>query len=652
MKIAVLGNCQGDSLALCLRAMNPSLSVEFVSYADIGEDGLSIKYVLKKYDWVFSQTFIRPQIPAEHAHKVIYFPVVAFPAFHPDMAYLRGKRKGGELETVASPMVIYHSSIAMYCYKQGISLDDCVNWFNVYVYNGLGYLDAWEQCRQDLLDQGDHAGMPLGAMLAKWTRGGNFMHTINHPKLHVMADIARQLMSRANIQIVSQNAVDNLDDPLIGGSIWPLYPPIADRLDLHGDMVFKSPTKGVNLTLREFVEKCYAIYDQYERDTLEPIGVFQTNPDFARQITPPSPTGELPRNPYASAKPFQFWKTSVAGVAVKDLDPVVNPRFTIAKEDKIATAGSCFAQHIARTLAGSGFNYFVPESAPRGLGAEEAKAQNYGVYSARYGNIYTVRQLLQLLQRVQGTFNPIDEAWERKDGKLVDPFRPQIEPEGFADLKALRRSRDKHLAAVRKMITEMDVFVFTLGLTEGWRSRYDGAVFPLAPGVAGGVTDFEKYEFVNFTAEEINSDLDKVLDMLKVINPNLRVILTVSPVPLIATYETKHALVATAYSKAVLRTSADYAERTYSHVQYFPSYEIITGAYNKGAYYEDDLREVKPEGVAHVMGVFMRHLAETGETATEQTDGQPAVPRKANTEAARKKSLFDVACDEEAILNF
>jgi hypothetical protein len=196
----------------------------------------------------------------------------------------------------------------------------------------------------------------------------------------------------------------------------------------------------------------------------------------------------------------------------------------------------------------------------------------------------------------------------------------------------------------------MDVFVFTLGLTEGWRSRHDGAVFPLAPGVAGGEMDLTRYEFVNFTADEVTTDLEKVLERLATINPKCKVILTVSPVPLIATYEPRHALVATTYSKAVLRVAAENVKALYPHVEYFPSFEIITGSFNKGKYFEDDLRSVTDEGVAHVMRLFLKHYMADGSLAASASATETFTAPKEEIE--KKKSLFDIVCDEEAIAKF
>ena len=68
----------------------------------------------------------------------------------------------------------------------------------------------------------------------------------------------------------------------------------------------------------------------------------------------------------------------------------------------IATAGSCFAQHIGRALRGRGLGYLDLEPPPAFLTEDEANRLGYGLYSCRYGNIYTVRQLLQLFQEAHG----------------------------------------------------------------------------------------------------------------------------------------------------------------------------------------------------------------------------------------------------------
>jgi len=345
-------------------------------------------------------------------------------------------------------------------------------------------------------------------------------------------------------------------------------------------------------------------------------------------------------NPYAGIENYQLWRRSVARIETHLFDPVVNPKFRLDRTTKIATAGSCFAQHISRQLQRIGFHYFVPENG-EGLHEDERTRRNFGVFSGRYGNLYTARQLLQLFEEVFEKRKPAEKAWLREDGRYVDPYRPQIEPDGFETIEAVIEARNQHLACIRSVFTQADVLVFTLGLTEAWRSKIDGSVFPLAPGVVAGSFDPERYEFINFGVADVEADLLTFLGKLKKRNPRIKLLLTVSPVPLIATYENRNVLVSTTYSKSVLRVVADQIVSRFDWVDYFPSYEIITGSYAGGLYYEADYREVNSRGVAHAMRCFVKNYA---------SDPSPAVRRDTEPQTtAIEPTRRDIICDEEAI---
>jgi hypothetical protein len=298
-----------------------------------------------------------------------------------------------------------------------------------------------------------------------------------------------------------------------------------------------------------------------------------------------------------------------------EIDPVVDFPFRIDRDDRVATAGSCFAQHLGSRLSAARLHLLITEKPHPILPSDAARELGYGVCTARFGNIYTARQLLQLFRRAFGHFEPAEEPWSGSDGRLYDPFRPTVQPRGFATRREFDVDRSNHLAAVRRMFATADIFIFTLGLTECWTSKADGAVFPLCPGVAGGKFDPERYAFVNLQVGDVVDDLRTFYREVKEINPGLRLVLTVSPVPLAATAETKHVWTATAYSKSVLRVAAE-ALTQYADVAYFPAYEIITSPAARGAYFDDDLRTVTDAGVNHVMRLFFRHATNSGNTAS------------------------------------
>lgn len=343
-------------------------------------------------------------------------------------------------------------------------------------------------------------------------------------------------------------------------------------------------------------------------------------------------------NPYSSAKDYQLWHKSVSAPFPGHIDPVTRSR-RISKSDRISTMGSCFAQHLSRNIAAGGFNYYVAEPNDAAGSASDPSARNYGVFSARYGNIYTARQGLQLFDRAFGRFPSADDHVWTKNGRFFDAFRPQAEPGGFASADALAADREHHLSCVRSIFETSRWLIFTLGLTEAWTMKSDGAVLPVAPGVAAGEYDPARHQFVNFSFGQVRDDLSQFIERAFSVNDEVEILLTVSPVPLVATYEDRHVLASTTLSKSILRAVADEMERKFDRVIYFPSYEIITSAANSARYFEDDLRQVNELGVSHVMRLFRKHFL-TG------ADSPASAPSRLEPAGINPAGII---CDEEMI---
>ncbi len=342
-------------------------------------------------------------------------------------------------------------------------------------------------------------------------------------------------------------------------------------------------------------------------------------------------------HPYRHQPEKAFWRKVVQDTYPLDITHWYSKKFTLDKQ-RIATAGSCFAQHIGRELREKGFNYVDVEPAPGFLNKAHWLDFGYGMYSARYGNVYTPRQLLQLTQRALGEFSPVESAWNHGVG-FVDPFRPTIEPEPFSSIDEVELHRKHHLASVAGLFEVTDVFVFTLGLTEAWLSSQDGAVYPVCPGTAGGEFDAGKYKFINFSFPEVRKDMEDFIVRVRQINPRMRFLLTVSPVPLMATATGQQVVVATTYSKSVLRAVAGLLADKYPYVDYFPSYEIISAPVMRGQFYNPDMRTVARVGVDHVMKQFFKEHA-------------PPFKKQANLNAVEEKNEDDVICDEELLAVF
>jgi len=358
----------------------------------------------------------------------------------------------------------------------------------------------------------------------------------------------------------------------------------------------------------------------------------------------------MSKHPYSSLPDHCFWSRSHRVNDIKDIDPVVNGGFTINPDMKIATAGSCFAQNIARYLQKLNYNYYVAEDSHPVVSKSVAKDFNYGTFSARYGNIYTARQLLQLVKRAYGLFEPKEDYW-KQDGKFIDPFRPNIQPGGFTLESDFRDDREVHFKAVRDIVENSDVFIFTFGLTEGWGAKADGAMFPLAPGVSGGEFDSSKYEFFNFGVSDVIEDFKALVNFVTKKNPSIKFLLTVSPVPLAATARKDTSVItATSYSKSVLRVACEELSKQCSNCFYFPSYEIIQGIFSRGRYYEEDLRQVNKVGVDHVMSLFMKHYCHKELNQESEQNNSSDVEKVSGAQLQEKiDASLQVICEEELL---
>lgn len=311
-------------------------------------------------------------------------------------------------------------------------------------------------------------------------------------------------------------------------------------------------------------------------------------------------------NPYENLPQKAFWKTSVANKSLFNIDELWDPKFDIRPNHNIVTFGSCFAQHIGNALKNRDFNWLITETPPQGLSEKNLRLLNYNVFSARTGNIYTASLLRQWTQWALSKSEVPGEIWE-KDSRFYDPFRPRIEPNGFESEDEMRQSQTQAIKSFKESVRKAHYFVFTLGLTESWISE-DGYEYPMCPGTAAGEFDSIKHKFKNQQFQEILQDLTKTIQMMRKVNPEIKFLLTVSPVPLTATKSNNHVLVATMESKSILRAVAGQLSANSSYIDYFPSYEIINSPVFKGIFFEPNQRNINTYGVNFVMDMFFKSL--------------------------------------------
>ncbi len=277
---------------------------------------------------------------------------------------------------------------------------------------------------------------------------------------------------------------------------------------------------------------------------------------------------------------------------LENLDPVTSPLpGLISRTTRVGSVGSCFSAELRRWLIENGYNYLQTGVGP---------TSTYG--SARFGIVLTSAALRQTFESAFGLFTPSERYWPYGP-RLIDPYRKNIV---WKDRAAADAELADHYASVRALVQQSEVFICTVGAAEYWRSRTDGAAFATVP--PEGVLSDAKHEFVVSTVEENLSNLQSFYDLLRRFNPKLRLVISLSPVPLTATYRDMSCLAADSVSKATLRVAIDRFCAANPAVIYMPSYELVTKMAPDP--YTDDNRHVRREVVARVMRTFMQHYGD------------------------------------------
>jgi hypothetical protein len=350
------------------------------------------------------------------------------------------------------------------------------------------------------------------------------------------------------------------------------------------------------------------------------------------------------KNPYKDLSPRQYWFSYRKNLLKpNDGEDLWIPCFEINSQSRIVTFGSCFAQHIGNALKKNGYNWICPEDLPLRVGDDLAKKFGYRIFSCRTGNIYTTSMLNQWVDwSINKEFIP-PEVWQY-EGRYYDPMRPTIENAGFESLEECLAMREQARLCFFRCIKRAEVFVFTLGLTEAWYNPDFGYEYPVCPQALKIAPISCRSQFVNHDYESVKANLLSALWKIHQINPTIKILLTVSPVPLIATQLSDHVMVATTSAKSILRAVCSSVADTSKHIDYFPSYEIITNPYKSENFFADDRRSVTSDGVDTVMRHFFGAFGtEVHPQSNDLTENQPS---------HSKKGYDQTVCEEELLVAF
>ena len=173
---------------------------------------------------------------------------------------------------------------------------------------------------------------------------------------------------------------------------------------------------------------------------------------------------------------------------------------------------------------------------------------------------------------------------------------------------------------IRTKIATEDVFIFTIGVAPIWyRKGQSTPVFWFDP------RNIDEFEFKFTSVDENTSAIDFIVDALKQLNPKIKVVLTVSPVPLNRASGQESVIAADCVSKSILRVATfNYFNRRPENTYYWPSFEMVRwlGGHLPPVYGADDgnLRHVNQSMVDQITSLFLKYFAERNITDGSVSD--------------------------------
>ncbi|MEO5753704.1 MAG: GSCFA domain-containing protein [Chthoniobacterales bacterium] len=281
--------------------------------------------------------------------------------------------------------------------------------------------------------------------------------------------------------------------------------------------------------------------------------------------------------------------------------PLILPKFKIQRSDNLFAIGSCFARGIEKALLARKMS--VLSAAPEFASFATVSKEVTGLGFTNKYNTFSILNELRWALEPEGEF-PAESIAELDGGLCYDPHINPTLP--LADRSETLRRRSI-LTEVNSRVASCRVLIITLGLVELWRDTEADLMINTTPPPEAISRYPGRYEFQVSSFSENMRNLEQVHEILSRFgHPDFQVIVTVSPVPLMATFTEQDVVVANTFSKSLLRTVAQEWATAHPNVHYFPSYEMVMNSARDVAWLED-LRHVQGRLVNHIMDAFLEH---------------------------------------------
>lgn len=289
--------------------------------------------------------------------------------------------------------------------------------------------------------------------------------------------------------------------------------------------------------------------------------------------------------------------------------PNCSPSFKIEADETIFAIGSCFARNVEKSLESAGKRVLSREFQLGLIGESLGEAGNF---FNKYSIQSVTNEVRWALER--DTFPGADLLYPAGKGSYCDCQLGMAKLD--FEIDEILDFRHRYLDVVKHVATA-DVIILTLGYVETWYDLHLNLYLNVAPPVQLVKLHPDRFEFRVLSYSDVLDGLNELFNLLQRhrVKP-LKMLVTVSPVPLLSTFRDMDILVANSYSKAVQRAALDEFLIGKTGVDYFPSYEFVTLSNPTVAWSRGDYRHVSPDVVTRIMAnVLSNYIAEHSDEA-------------------------------------
>lgn len=242
---------------------------------------------------------------------------------------------------------------------------------------------------------------------------------------------------------------------------------------------------------------------------------------------------------------------------------------TITPETKSLLIGSCFSENMGERLANHKFDVVVNP----------------------YGILFNPHSILHSLVAMLSDKEYSHDDLIRYDG-MWHSFAHHGSFSAITEADCLQRINEFH-AQGSAQLRQADFLVLTFG--SAWvYEHFEGNIVANCHKIPN--TEFTKKKL---GVNEIVNDWTHLITHMREVNPNLKIIFTISPVR-----HWKDGVVENNWSKSTLNIAVHELVRRFADVEYFPAYEIVIDDLRDYRFYEDDMLHPSKLAIDYVWEKF------------------------------------------------